>query len=528
MSLTSFNFLVFLVALILVYFIVPKKKQWLVILVANCIFYAFSGIRFFAFILISSIAVYYAAIVINKVSEKCKIDVRAAYLSDEQKLIIKNKALHIKKSICALALTLDFGIWAVLKYTEFVIRTVWRIGKIFAPCFNCPDISFILPLGISFYTFIAAGYLIDVYRDKYKPERNFLKLFLFISFFPHIIQGPFSRYDSLGISLFEEHTFSYERLCIGIRKILWGFFKKLAVANKIGIPVDTFFGDYIGYHGIYTWMAAVMFAIQIYADFSGYMDIVSGVSTIMGIDIGLNFRQPYLAKSVDEYWQRWHITLGKWFRDYMFYPISMGKFAQKIGKKARKKFGAKTGKKVPGYFALIFVWATTGLWHGAEWTKVAWGLMNLAVIVFSMQLEGVYDTIKKKLHINSTSIMWRIFQVIRTFIIICIFKIMSKTNDFHSAIGMYKGLLRIDNIGLGAKPMTFFVGLQQREIIILIIGICLIIITDIINEFGKMDVYMNRCPIIVRNLIYLFLIFAIILVAGGDNDLVGGFMYANF
>jgi len=249
---------------------------------------------------------------------------------------------------------------------------------------------------MSFYTFHSVGYLMDVYRSKYPAEHNFCKYFTFISYFPHLLQGPFSRFDGLGKSIFEMHSFSYDRLCEGCARIVWGFFKKVVIADQLGVVVSAITQHYTNYTGTHIFMSIIFYGIQLYADFSGYMDIMCGFSHILGIKLSENFEQPYFARTIDDFWRRWHITLGHWFRDYVFYPVSMGKVAQQIGRRARGKWGPKMGKLVPGYYALIFVWTATGLWHGASWTFLIWGWLNMLVIMSTMQLDDWYTKIKTK------------------------------------------------------------------------------------------------------------------------------------
>ena len=264
---------------------------------------------------------------------------------------------------------------------------------------------------MSFYTFYAIGYLVDVYRGKYPAERNFGKYLTFLTFFLHIVQGPFSRYDELGKSLFQKHSFTYMRLCTGCSRILWGITKKTVIADKIDIVITTIFSYYDEYSGIYIFFALACYSIRLYADFSGYMDIVCGFSYILDIELKENFRQPYFAKSVDEFWRRWHITLGAWFKDYVFYPISMGKISQKIGKWSRNTWGFAIGKLIPGYLALIGVWTLTGLWHGANWGYLIWGYLNMIAILFSMQFSGYSRRIQQKMHLNARSVPFGSFSL---------------------------------------------------------------------------------------------------------------------
>lgn len=480
------------------------------------------------YIIFTIITTYFAALRIGRINTASRERLGSEGLSKEEKQAEKAKALADKKKICTLAMAANFGIWAFLKYANFFIDNISGVLKTLHISYECEALSLILPLGISFYTFQAMGYLIDVYRGKYEAEKNIFRFALFLSYFPHIIQGPFSKFDELTKTLFEEHKFSYDRLCEGSSRILWGVFKKLIVADKIGLAVNEVFANADSYGGIYIFVVIIFYGIQIYADFSGYMDIVCGVSHILGVELAENFSQPYFAKSVDEFWRRWHITLGRWFRDYLFYPVSMGKFAQKLGKKSRAKFGARVGKLIPSYFALIFVWTATGMWHGANWTFFVWGMLNFVVIMAGMHLETFYAKAREKFHIDSENALWQTFQIVRTFLLVCMFRFFSRAENIWTALVMYKNMLLKWDFGDMLAPRSWFVGMSGHDIAICGLGVLMMFLVDILNEKGKWASVKAKTPFAVRNLIYVILIYSLILFAGGDNDLIGGFMYAQF
>ncbi len=527
MSFVSFRFLVFAVATVLVYFAVPKKWQWVVILTANFVFYLSNGAIYGLYLLAAAGATYGAALWLEKTGARRKT-IMANAQTPEEKRTVGKKIGRMQKRICAAGIVVTAGIWVVLKYSNFFIDNVNDLLQAVHLRPAVPNVSWILPLGISFYTFHAIGYLVDIYRHKYKVQRNFGKYFAYVSYFPHMIQGPFTRYDQTGQSILEPHTFSYERFAAGCARILWGLFKKLVIADKLGIAVTSIFADHHAYSGAFLLFAIFGYCIQLYADFSGYMDMACGLSNILGIDLPENFQQPYFARSVEEFWRRWHITLGRWFRDYVFYPVSMGSTGQKLGRMSRKKWGAQMGKQVPGYFALIFVWTATGLWHGASWTFLFWGYLNLIVIVCSMQLTDAYSRIKARLHIRSDGWLWTGFSILRTFFLVCIFRFFSTAPDVGTAFSMLGGMISGFRLHALARPLAFFINMTPIEIGFALAGIAGMLIVDILTECGRWEGVKARCPMLVRNLVYTVLILSIILVAGGSNDLVGGFMYANF
>jgi D-alanyl-lipoteichoic acid acyltransferase DltB (MBOAT superfamily) len=525
MSILSIQYLLFVAGIILLYFLAPKKRQWVVLFIANILFYVSFGIKYIGYILFTSVITYCAARKLETVSEESRKAVAAA--EKEQKKSVREQFLALKNRICDFAILISVGIWVVIKYGNFIIDNVNAVLKFLHISRAAEHLPFIIPLGMSFFTFHAVGYLLDVYRAKYPAEKSFLRYFTFVSFFPHLLQGPFSRFDEVGKSIFEEHSFSYDRFCEGCSRIAWGFFKKVVVADQLGIVTAAVFQHYTSYTGTHILMGIVFYGIQLYADFSGYMDIVCGISHILGIRLPENFAQPYFARTIDDFWRRWHITLGRWFRDYVFYPVSMGKFAQQIGRKARAKWGPKMGKLVPGYYALIFVWTATGLWHGASWTFLIWGWLNLFVITSTMQLDDWYTEVKAKLHINDQGKPWILFCIIRTFLLVCFFRFFSTADSVSKVWYMMKHAVLHLNLGV-LFSSRLFPGLKRANIAVILIGIVLILIVDILKENDRWESVKAKSPMLVRNFAYTFLIIMSILFAAGGNELTKGFMYANF
>ena len=322
MALFSFQFAIFLIVLFPVYFFFPKKYkkyQWTVLLVASYVFYAFAGLTVMAFLAISTVSTWFGALMLGRANVRYKEQSKG--LQAEEKKALKQANTKKKRVILLLICLLNFGILAVLKYANFFIENV---NAIFGKGTMAP-LNLLLPLGISFYTFQSIGYVIDVYRDKYAPDKNILQYALFVSYFPQIIQGPIGRHNDLAHQLYEPHSFDYKRLTFGLQRMLWGFFKKLVIADRVGLWTSTVVSGYMNYEGFTVFLGVLFYTVRIYADFSGGMDIICGVSEALGIELTENFRRPYFSRSVAEFWQRWHITLGSWMREYVFYPLAMSK-----------------------------------------------------------------------------------------------------------------------------------------------------------------------------------------------------------
>lgn len=528
MSFLSIRFLVFLAILFVAYFLVPKRWQREVLLIANIVFYLSAGVKYAGFILVTAFSAWRFALLVERTNEKYR-EQRKLCRTREEKQENKAACTKQKKKIMAIVIIFNFGIWIILKYSGFLIGNMQKIVQKagFDTVFSIPD--FALPLGISFYTFIAMGYCIDVYRGKYAAEKRFDHFFLFISFFPHLIQGPFSRYDKLRTSFDKEHDFSFERMGEGMVRMLWGFFKKMVIADRLGIVVQNIYAGEGRYGGIYVFMLMITVTLQLYADFSGYMDIAAGLCRVLGIELQENFRQPFFACSIEEVWRRWHITLGAWFRDYLFYPVSMSKAAQRLGKKCKDKLPSATARLIPSYLALAAVWTATGLWHGAAWYYLIWGWMNMILIIAGMQFAPFYAKVKARLHISDGNRVWRLFQMLRTFLLFGYMEMFSDSGSTLGSIRLTVSLFGERNWGLIKHPLLLFPGLDGLDVIIVLIGVLLLLVVDILKEKGK-DLYqlLGSVPIVIRYIGYAGLFYAIILLGNTGANLAGGFMYAQF
>lgn len=529
MTITSISYVAFLMAVILAYFVVPKKYQWVIVLIANVIFYLTNGAKYIIYIILASAVTFAGAIVFENINIESKAQLKEMSTPDEKRAY-RAAITKKKKEIAFVLIFAVMGVWATIKYGNFAIENLNALFRNMHIDMHIGRLNLMMPLGMSFFSFQAVGYMVDVYRSKYPAQRNFLKYFTFVSFFPHILQGPFSRFDILGQSILEEHKFSYDRLCAGTARIIWGFFKKIVIADQIGISVDKILDNYQDYPGMNILLVVFLYAIQIYADFSGYMDIVCGFSRILDINLQENFNQPYFAKSIDEFWRRWHMTISQWFRDYMFYPVSMSKVAQKIGKNARNVLGNKWGRLLPSYFALIFVWTCTGLWHGANWTYLIWGYLNFIVITCGMHWADYYRKAREICHIKEGNILWEGFRILRTFALVSFFRFFAVSDTVGIAFGMLKRIFTDFNcMKVLANPTNIFPGLNKIEIIVLGIGAIILIVVDVLRELDKWETVKQKTPLVCRCLAYAFLILMIYLIVPSLGGLeTGAFMYANF
>ncbi len=430
----SGTFILFLALSVLLYYIFPDRLKWTVLLATSAVFYLSGGLAAGLYLLFTAATTYTAALILDRLNV-----IRADIPKSEKELHEKNK--RQKKSAAAVCLILNFGMLFMLKYLGFTLD--W-VGGIIEHQIAHPD--FIMPLGVSFFIFQSSGYVIDVYRDKYRADRNFLKYLLFVSFFPLMVQGPISRHDRLASQLTEGHRPNCDNLKNGIQRIMWGYFKKMVIADRAAVVVSSFFADYDSHGGAVAAFAVLMYCINLYCDFSGGIDITIGSAQLFGITLEENFSRPIFATSLAEYWRRWHITLGGWMRDYVFYPLSLSKTFGKIGKWARGRFGGKVGKILPTAMATFIVYFIIGIWHGANFRYIAYGFMNGTIITSSLLLAGTYSKLREKLKINQDSAPWRIFSIARTCFIVFLGRYITRSPRL---------LVGLELIGRTLNPFTF-------------------------------------------------------------------------
>lgn len=485
MSFTSYTFLFFLLCLFVLYYCVPKKAQWGLLLCAGYVFYYFADPVYFIFILTTTISSYFLARAISTISIKTKeyITQHKGELSKEEKKAYKDKKKKTRFALLVICLVFNFGILAVLKYSNFAIANINGILGLFKRE-PLSMLNLVLPLGISFYTFQTMGYVIDVYREKYEAEKNPFKLALFVSFFPQLIQGPISRFDDLAESLFSEHKFNFRNITFGLERILWGYFKKLVIADRILIAVRELIGNTDAYTGFYVFLGALFYACELYADFTGGIDITIGIAQVLGIKVKENFIRPFFSKGIKEYWRRWHISLGSWFTEYLFYPVSVCKPMLKISKWGRKHLGEQIGKRLPVYAASVAVWLVTGIWHGAAWNFVAWGLGNCLVIMVSQELEPLYAKFHAKFHVGHTW-YFKAFQIIRTFLIMSSLRMFDCYRDVPMTFKMFGSMFTTRNLPEALTSGIWNLGLTLPDYVILLIGVAILFTVSMIGRSGS-------------------------------------------
>lgn len=530
MLFTSYRFLAFILGLFILYYIIPRKCQWMLLLAASYIFYAFAGWECLIFIGITTLTTYGAGMWIdrNHAGQKTYLAEHKTELSKEEKKAYKEKQKNKRFAIMVICLVLNFGILAVLKYTNFVIANVNGILELAGNENLLTFQNLLLPLGISFYTFQSMGYLIDIHRGKYNAQKNVFKFALFVSFFPQLIQGPISRYDDLEKGLFGQHSFDWHTVSFGLQRILWGYFKKLVIADRMLIGVNTLIGDTQTYTGFYVFMGMIFYALQLYADFTGGIDITIGIAQVFGIPVQENFIRPYFSKGIKEYWRRWHISLGSWFTDYLFYPISVCKPMLKVSKWSRKVLGEKIGKRVPVYVASIAVWFVTGIWHGAAWNFVVWGLGNCFFIMLSQECEPLYEKFHARFHVKN-KIWFKAFQIIRTFLLMSSLRMLDCYRDVPMTFKMFGSMFTDWNVAEVLSVGIWNLGLGIHDYIVLLVGTLILLGVSLVVRRGSIREMIAKKPVGVSMAIFGGLFVATILFgAYGMGYDASQFIYNQF
>ncbi len=531
MELISLNFAFVLIAILLAYYAVGRfapSRQWIVLLLGSIVFYGLAGgWPLLVWVIVIALVTWGAGIWLNKLETAGKA-ARKEAKGREAKKAVKARFVRKKRFVLIGALAVCVGILGYFKY--------WNVLLSYAGLTESPtSLGILLPLGISFYTFQSLGYLIDSYNAKYEPQTNFARYLLFISWFPQMIQGPINRYDAMSSQLFKARHADSEGIRRALVRLGFGLMKKIAIANVLSGVVQAVFVTAAGPNipGSLAIYGVLAYSIQMYADFSGGIDIVEGVSELFGIQMAQNFRQPYFSVSLADFWRRWHMSLGAWVRDYVFYPLAVTAPSRRFGKWAGKHLGRHAGRTLPACVANIIVFLLVGLWHGAEMHYVVWGLYNGVVVALSDLCSPLFDWMVNKLHVKRESTWFRVFSIVRTFVIVCIGRFF----DCFALVG--DSFLALRNVVMGHAyiPLTQALELygashpEKLGFNYPTIAACLIlVVVDVMYERGRdvrTDVLNWRLPVRVA----LYLIVILITLASVSYDTSnggGGFLYANF
>ena len=492
---------------ILIYNITPKKYRYLVLIAVSFLFFFMISNKLIFFLLLSIISIYICGLFMDKIDNKKEEVLKNT--KQENKKEIKEEYKKKKKAILIITIIFNVSFLFFFKYLNFFASNANIILNWLNIEYSFQILKRLAPIGISFYTMEALAYIIDVYNGKIKAERKILKLTLFLSFFPQIMEGPIARYSDTANDLYEGHKTTYKSFCFGYQRILWGVFKKLVIANRLNILVKIIFSEYMNYNGLSVALGVIGYTVMLYMEFSGTMDVVIGSAEIFGVKVPENFGQPFFSKNISEFWTRWHISLGLWFKDYIFYPVSLSKSMRNLTTKARKKLGNRFGPLISGSIALFTVWLLNGLWHGAGWTFLFFGMYHFFMILMGNIFEPTIIKLCQKLHINRKNTVYRVFQSVKMTILVFIGELFFRADTMKDAFAMLGRIFTKFSFKTGEISTL---GLDSKDYIVLIIAITIVFIIGLLKEKGhNIREEVSNKNIVIRWLIYYALIVAIVL-----------------
>lgn len=518
----------FLPICIIVYSIIPQKTKKYFLLFASMVFFWLVSGQLIVYLILTIMSVHYFGIWLDRIQGKRNAAVKAAP-KDERKAL-KKVFLHQSRLVLLFAAVIHIGVLLVIKYSPFFTTNVNNLFALLNVPLQLDIPSYIMPIGISFFTLQAISYLFDVYRGLIKADDNIFRLALFMSFFPQIVEGPICRYGQTADQLWNVKQIEFENLKLGAQRILFGLMKKLVIADRLNPLIKEVFSNYSNYQGGIIAIAAVCYTIQLYMDFSGTMDAVMGIAQIFGVTMPENFQRPFFSKSISEFWQRWHITLGTWFKDYIFYPVTMSKPMKNLTSSARKKLGNHFGPLLAGSVALFCVWFCNGLWHGSAWNYIFFGMYHFALILAGNIISPAVTATNKKLHINADCFAYRTMQMVRTTILVIIGELFFRAEGLKDGLAMFGKMVTDFSFSTLDSTLMDKLKIDVQDIIIVAVALVIIFVISVLNEKGiNIRLSLKKKNIVIRwGLLYALIMFIVIFGAYGKGYVPVDPIYANF
>lgn len=525
MIFNSLPFAVFFAALFLTYYITPLKFRTYILLIFSVVFYIFSGVENLPFILLALATAYLAARKMGSIYAEMEKIIARDRLTGKEKAALQQTYKRRCKKYLLPALVIILGMLLLSKAGNMAVSAFaayMREGE--------GVITVIVPLGISYYTFSLVGYVLDVYWQKMKYVKDWGRLALGVFYFPQILQGPISKYSQLLPQFEQGVRFDFDRICLALQLMLWGYFKKLVIADRLSVFVTGVFGgdNQIAKTPAYVIALALFFgAMQLYADFSACMDIASGISEIFGIALPRNFNQPFMSRSIAEFWRRWHITLGAWFKDYVYLPLATSRWLIHVNSFWRKKTSVRVGQAVSAVIPLAAVWLLTGLWHGTGWNYVLWGTYYGLIIICTTIWAPDIKKLTGFLRINTESYTWGLFQMVRTTALFCIGRLITLPASLSDSVQAFGVLM--DLAGWLKKGDIFSYGLDSAGVFLGAAGVFLMLLADKLQAKESVRTILQRQNIIFRWTLFWGAMFIILFcgIYGPGYEQVE-FVYMNF
>ncbi len=523
MAFTSFSFLLFAAAVITAYYLVPQRFQWWVLLIASYAFYLTAGPEYLVFILLTTVTTYFTARHMGKALEEQDqyLAEHKKELSREEKKEYKAKVKSANRKWMIGCLVFNFGMLTICKAA---------LVEPFRGLMSGTGLSFLslgLPMGISFYMFQSMGYVVDVQRGTCKAEKDFFRLALFVSFFPQLVQGPISKFTQLAPTLYAPKKFDGRTVSFGLQRMLWGYFKKLVVADRIAVAIGTLKGA--EYTGVGFLLLSLFYAVQIYGDFTGGIDVTIGLAETMGIKLPENFIRPYFSKNIAEYWRRWHISLGAWMKDYIFYPISVSGPMRDLSKWGRAKLGS-FGKRLPVYVASIATWFVTGIWHGLNLNFIVWGMLNCFFVVLSEECVPLYEKFHARFPGLKEKKGYGVFEMLRMFWLMNLIRACDLFPDVGEYFRRVGSIFTTFNLELLWNGTMMKLGLTGLDYAVLGVSIAVLFFVSVFQEkHGSFRKALAEKPAFLRYAL-IFAMFLVVILMGsyGIGYDASNFIYNQF
>ena len=466
MLFNSLSFLLFFPIVAVIYFMLPYRFRWAWLLAASCYFYMFFKAVYILILFFTIIIDYFAGILLENETNKQR-----------------------KRWWLIMSLIANIGVLAFFKYYNFLNTNISGLSSLLGQHVNIPYLKILLPIGLSFHTFQAMSYTIEVYRGNQKAERHFGIYALYVMFFPQLVAGPIERPQNMLHQFYEEHQFEYWRVVQGLRLIVWGMFKKVVIADRLSPFVDLVYDHPHNYHGFQVILATIFFTFQIFCDFSGYSDIALGTAEVMGFKLMLNFNRPYFSKSISEFWKRWHISLSTWFRDYLYFPL-----------------GGNRVSKTRSYLNQFIVFMISGLWHGANWTFVIWGTLHGTYMIIGNITKATRDRFSLGIGLKKASGLNKLIEVSATFALVAFAWIFFRAANFSDAITIIKNGLQVSRAQLG----IYILGTDTYNFKLCFVFILMMEAVHFLLRKGDLNYLLNKQPVFVRWLSYVIVLLLIV------------------
>ena len=532
LSLTSFfslaYFAGFLPVCLILYSVMPKKGKKYFLLAASYIFFWLISGKLLVYLILSTFSMHYFGLWLDRMQNQ--MQEKLAVTEKEEKSAVKKNCISRQRAVVILAVFLHIGILLTLKYSGFFAANVNTLLSYFHAPVQLEIPKYLMPIGISFFTLQALSYIFDVYHGVTKADENFFRLALFIGFFPQIVEGPICRYHQTADQLWNVKAIQYTNLSLGLQRILFGMMKKIVIADRLNPLVENVFSDYTEYDGGVIAIAAVCYTVQLYMDFSGSMDAVLGTAQIFGVGMPENFKRPFFSRTISEFWMRWHITLGTWFKDYVFYPITTVKAIKKLTSFARKRIGNHYGPLLGGSAALFCVWFCNGLWHGSAWNYIFFGMYHFALILGGNIISPLTKWINRKLHINPEWFGYRMVQILRTTALVIIGELFFRAQGLSAGFHMFKSIVTRFSFSSLNDELLVKLGIDRMDLIIVGVAMLIVFTVSIIKEKGiPVRETLAKKNVVVRwAVLYALTIFIVVFGAYGFGYTPVDPLYAQF